>query len=133
VVERGAGVGVIAGKFFGVFELIAAVGTRLVVSEDFPGRLEFVVDLRDGNDVAVTGEHGRGAADGSGDLEDLGPEEDARVLAACNRAGDVSPHGAVRGGELDEFFGDYHGGSSTIARGRHVRRQSPFEDLFRSF
>jgi hypothetical protein len=41
---------------FGVFELIAAVRASLVVGENCPRRLEFVVDLRNGNDVTVTGE-----------------------------------------------------------------------------
>src|SRR3984885_12167686 len=121
VVERGAGVGVIAGKLFGVFELVAAVRAGLVVGEDSPGRLELVVDLGDGDDVAVTGEHGRHAADGAGDLEDLGPEDDAGILAGRNRAGDVSPHGSVGSGEIDEFFGDDHGRASTIARGTDAR------------
>ncbi len=56
VVEHGAGVGVVAGEFLGGFELVAAVGAGLVVGEHGAGGLELVVDLRDGDEVAVAGE-----------------------------------------------------------------------------
>jgi hypothetical protein len=106
VVERGAGVGVIAGEFFCGLEGVAAVGTGLVVGEDGAGGFELVVDLGHGDDVTVAGEHGGGAADGRGDLEDLGVEDDAGVTARCGGANDVGPHGAVGGVECDVLVVD---------------------------
>jgi hypothetical protein len=57
-----------------------AVGAGLVVGEDGACGFEFVVDLWHGDDVAVAGEHGGGAADGGGDLKDV--EDDAGPGAA---------------------------------------------------
>ena len=94
VVEDGAGVGVVAGDVLGGLEGVAAVGAGLVVGEDGAGGFELVVDLGHGDDVAVAGEHGGGAADGRGDLEDLRVEEDAGVAAGRGGADDVGPHGA---------------------------------------
>lgn len=106
VVERGAGVGVVAGELFGGLEDVAAVGASLVVGKDGASGFELVVDLGAGDDVAVAGEHGGGAADGRGDLEDLGVEDDAGVTAGAGGADDVSAHGAVESVERDVLVVD---------------------------
>jgi len=106
VVERGAGVGVVAGEFLCGLEGVAAIGAGLVVGEDGAGGFELVVDLGHGDDVAVTGEHGGGAADGRGDLEDFGVEDDAGIAAGGGGTDDVGPHWAVGGVERDVFVVD---------------------------
>ncbi len=106
VVECGAGVGVVAGELFGGLEDVAAVGAGLIVGEDGAGGFELVVDLGHGDDVAMTSEHGGGAADGRGDLEDLGVEDDAGIAARGGGADDVGPHGAVGGVERDVLVVD---------------------------
>jgi hypothetical protein len=106
VVERGAGVGVVAGELFGGLEDVAAVGAGLIVGEDGAGGFELVVDLGHGDDVAMTGEHGGGAPDGRGDLEDLGVEDDAGVAAWGGGADNVGPHGALGGIQSDVFVVD---------------------------
>jgi hypothetical protein len=106
VVERGAGVGVVTGEFFCGLEGVAAVGAGLVVGEDGAGGFELVVDLGHGNDVAVAREHGGGAADRRGDLEDFGVEDDAGIAAGRGGADDVGSHGAVGGVERDVFVVD---------------------------
>ncbi len=101
VVEDGAGVGVVARELLCGLPVVAAVGAGLVVGEDGAGGLELVVDLGDGDDVAVAGEHRGGAADGRGDLKDLGVEDDAGVAAGGGGAHDVGAHGAEGGGEIN--------------------------------
>ncbi len=71
-----------------------------------PAGFELVVDLGHGDDVAVAGEHGGGAADGRGDLEDLGVEDDAGIAAGRGGADDVGAHGAVGGVEGDVLVVD---------------------------
>jgi hypothetical protein len=90
-------------RVLGGLEGVAAVGAGLVVGEDGAGGFELVVDLGHGDDVAVAGEHGGGAADGRGDLEDLGVEDDAGVAAGRGGADDVGAHGAVWGCRGDVF------------------------------
>ncbi len=106
VVDGGAGVGVVACEGLGGFEDVAAVGAGLVVGEDGAGGFELVVDLGHGDDVAVAGEHGGGATDGRGDLEDFGVEDDAGVAAGGGGADDVGPHGTVGGVEGDVLVVD---------------------------
>ena len=67
----------------------------MVVGENGAGGFELMVDLWHGDDVAVACKHGGGAADGSGDLEDLGVEDDAGVAAGGGRADNVRAHGAI--------------------------------------
>ena len=119
VVEDGGGVGVVGVDGLLVFELVAAVGAGLVVGEDGAGGLEFVVDLRARDDVAVAGEESGGAADGGGDLEDFRVEDDARVAAAvAGGAQDVSAHGAGGCGEVDwRIFDEGHGDMVRVQRG----------------
>ena len=106
VVDDGAGVSVVAGELLFGLKGVASVGAGLVVGEDLSGRDELVIDLGDGYDVTVAGEHGGGAADGGGCLEDLGVEKDGGVAAGGRGAQDVGAHGAVRGGELYVFAVD---------------------------
>src|SRR5271156_3340971 len=110
MIEDGPGVGIEAGEFFGRLPLIAAVGALLVIGEHGAGRFEFVIDLGDGDDVSMTREHGRGAADGAGYLEDFGIEDDSGILAWGCRPDDVGAHGAVGGGKLHLFIADYDHG-----------------------
>ena len=91
------GVGVVGGEGLGGLECVATVGARLVVGEDGAGGFVLVVDLGHGDDVAVAGEHGGGAANGGGDLEDFGVEDDAGVAAGGGGADDVGAHGAGGG------------------------------------
>ena len=86
----------------------------MIVSEDRASGLKFVVDFGHGDDVAVAGEHGGGAADGRGDLEDFGVENDAGVAAWGGGADDVSPHGACGCVERDELVIDNDHVSSEI-------------------
>jgi hypothetical protein len=106
VVEDGAGVCVVGGDWLGGLEFVASVGAGLVVGEDGAGRLELVVDLGHGDDVAVAGEEGGGAADGGGDLEDFGVEDDAGVAARGSGADDVGAHGAGGSVERDVLVVD---------------------------
>ena len=106
VVEDGVGVGVVGGDGLGGLEGVAAVGAGLVVGEDGAGGLVLVVDLGHGDDVAVAGEHGGGAADGGGDLEDFGVEDDAWVTAGGGGADDVGAHGAGGSVQGDIFVVD---------------------------
>ncbi len=71
MIENGAGIGVVGGDRLVGFEEVAAIGAGLVVGEDSTGGLRLVIDLGHGDDVAVPCEHGSGAVDGGGDLEDL--------------------------------------------------------------
>ena len=71
VVENGAGIGVVRCDGLVGFEEVAAIGAGLVVGEDGAGGFGLVIDLGHGDDVAVAGQHGGGAADGCGDLEYL--------------------------------------------------------------
>src|ERR1700723_706503 len=97
MVEDGAGVGVVGGDGLVGFEKVAAIGARLVIGEDGTGGFGLVVNLRHCYDVAVAGEHGSGAADGGGDLEDLRVEDYAGIAAGCGGADDVGPHGTGGG------------------------------------
>ena len=82
-----------------------------------------MVDLGHGDDVAVAGEHGGGAADGGGDLEDFGVEDDAGVAAGCGGADDVGPHGAGGGVQGDVFVVDDDHFSSECCWGFGVFRK----------
>jgi hypothetical protein len=106
VVEDGSGVGVVGCDWLGGLEFVAAVGAGLVVGEDGAGGFELVVDLGHGDDVAVAGEHGGGAVDGGGDLEDLRVEDDSGVAAGGGGADDVGAHGTAGSVECDVLVVD---------------------------
>jgi hypothetical protein len=106
MVDDGARVGVVAGEFLGGLEGVAAVGSGLVVLEDLSGGFELVIDLRDGDDVAMSGEHGGGAADGRGDLKDLGVQKYSGIFAFGGGAEDMGSHGAVGSREVCVFAVD---------------------------
>src|SRR5271163_210448 len=97
MVEDGTGVGVVAGELFGCFPLITAIGTFLVVGQDGSGGFELVIDLGDGNDVSMPGQHGRGSANRPGYLEDLGIENDSGIPARGGWPDEVRAHRAVWG------------------------------------
>src|SRR5712672_1581419 len=107
--EDGAGVGVVAGEFLGDFVSVAFVSAGLVVGDDGAGGFELVENFRHGDDEAVAGEKRGGAADGAGDLEDFGEEEQAGIFAVGGGTKDAGAHGAGGGGEFDNFFFDGHG------------------------
>jgi hypothetical protein len=98
-----AGVGVVARKFLRDFQGVAPVGSGLVVGEDGAGGLEFVVDLRNGDEEAVPGEKRGGAADGARDLKDFGVKEYARVFPFRDRAEEMRSHRAGWGRQIDKF------------------------------
>ena len=89
-----ASVSVIGGDRLVGLDEVAAVGAGLIVGEGYSGGFVLVVDLRHGDDVAVPGEHGAGAADRTRDLEDLREEDDARILSAGCGPDDVGAHRA---------------------------------------
>lgn len=101
--EHGAVVVVVGGEGFGGFESIAGVGACLVVGENGVGGQVFVVDLGQGDDEAMAGEKGGGAADGRGELENLRVKQQPRVAAGCGGTQHERAHGAGRGGQIDEF------------------------------
>lgn len=101
VVKHRASISVMGFDRLGVLQLVAAIGAGLVVGEHGAGGFVFVVHLGKCDDDAVAGEHGRGATDGCGDLEDLRVENNAGVLAWRGGANDVGAHGAGWGGEVD--------------------------------
>ena len=57
-----------------------------------------MVYLRESDDEAVAGEHGRGSPDRRCDLENLRVEDDARVSAGSSGPDDVGAHRAGWGG-----------------------------------
>src|SRR5947208_2231003 len=108
--EDSAGVGVVAGEFLGDLVGVAFVSAGLIVGNDGAGGLELVEDFGDGDDKAMAGEEGGGAANGAGDLEDFGEEEQAGIFSVGGGTENVGAHGAGGGGEVDGFFFDGHGG-----------------------
>ncbi len=95
MVENGAGVGVVAGEFLGGLPLIASVRPGLVIGEHGSSGFELVINLGDGDDVSVTGEHRGDSVNGSGDLKDLTVEDDAGIFARRDGPEDVGPHRPV--------------------------------------
>ena len=95
VIQNSARIRVVAGKFLGGFERIAAVGSGRVVGEHATGGLEFVIDLRHRHDKAVSGQQRSRAANGSGNLEDFRIHQDSRIPSGRHGTKDVCPHWAV--------------------------------------
>ena len=104
MVQESAGIAVVGREFFFVLVEIAFVGAGLVVGEDSAGSFEFMINLGDCDDVTVAGEQGCGAADGAGELENFGVEDQGGVLAGGGGLEEVSAHGTCGGGEVDEGF-----------------------------
>src|SRR5437667_10425091 len=102
--EDSAGVGIVAGELLGDFVGVAFVSAGLVVGDDGADGLQLVENFRCGDDEAVAGEEGGGAADGAGDLENFGEEEQAGISAIGGGAEDVSSHDAGWSLEIDSFF-----------------------------
>lgn len=118
-VQGAAGVGVVTGEGLGGLELVAAIGTRLIVGKDGSGRLELVINLRDRDDKTVTGEQRGGPADGTGHLENLRVEQDTGIAAGGGRPEEVRPHRSCRGGDIFKFFvGDGHSVCGCVVYGR---------------
>mmetsp|Transcript_1546 Transcript_1546/g.3600 ORF Transcript_1546/g.3600 Transcript_1546/m.3600 type:complete len:335 (+) Transcript_1546:109-1113(+) len=88
---------VIATHLLCFLEFVAAVCAGVVILPHPPGgAVGVVVDLRDGDDEAMSREVGRCADNRRGPLEDLGIKDDGRIPPAGDGADDARGHGSCR-------------------------------------
>ena len=124
VCKDSAGVVVIGLDRLVELEEVAPVGAGLIVVERRAGRLGLMVNLRHGDEVAMSGKRGGCAANGPGHLEDLRKEDDPRPATTSDRPQDVGAHGAGGRGEFNEIFLNDHPAMVAAASGR-LRSMEP--------
>jgi hypothetical protein len=98
--EGSLGIGVVAAEFLGRLELVAAIRAVLIVDQDGARRQEFTVDLRNGNDEAMSSQDRRSASNRCGDLKDFRREKNPRVAAGRSWTINTSPPRTVRRGKF---------------------------------
>ena len=73
------------GKWLGKLVKVALVRTRLVIRKNGTGGFELMINLRDCYHIAMACEESSRACNRSGDLEDFGKQEQARVAPRRGR------------------------------------------------
>ena len=86
------GVLIVGCEFLRVFELIATVGARLIVSQHGSGGLKLVIDLRHRDEIPVAAQGGSHSPDRTGDLKNFRIEYHARMASLPLRNEQVHPH-----------------------------------------
>jgi len=86
------GVLIVGCEFLPVFELIATVGARLVVSQHGSRGLKLVIDLRHRDEISVAAQGGSHSPDWTGDLKNFRIEYHAGMASFPLRNEQVYPH-----------------------------------------
>lgn len=103
---RHIGVLVIGLKLLCIFELVSTVGSCLVIGEHRAEGLEFVINLRNCNKIAVTAQCGSHSSNRIRDLENFRIENDARKASGPLRDEEMNTHGSTRSGKIVECVRD---------------------------
>lgn len=108
IVEGRSCVGIVSRYVFGYFVRIAFLSAGIIVSKDAPAGFQFVIDLRDYDDIALAGQPRACAPNGTGDLENFRKENDAGIFSARRRPKYQRAHRARGRGDFGRTFGKRH-------------------------
>ena len=82
---------------------VASIRARLIVGQHASRRFEFMINFRDGDDVAMTRYQRSRAADRRGHLKNLGVKQNARITSVRFWPKDVRSHRTRWRVEINEF------------------------------
>ena len=108
VVQGRPGIRIVRRDLLRYFVRVAFVRAGLIVGKDRSSWLEFMVDLRNNNQVTVPGDQRCRAPDWPCDLKDLRVKDDAWIFALRRRAEDERMHRTGRRLDFGIFFPDCH-------------------------